>query len=123
MVKDAEEHKEADKKFHELVDVRNQADAMIHATEKSIIELGDEVAADEKEKIEAAIGELKEAIKGNDKDAIDAKTTSLTEVSGELAERAYAKKGGAEAAGAEAAQAGAEEASAEKKDEDVVEAD
>lgn len=92
MVKDAEEHKETDRKFHELVDVRNQAENMIHATEKSMKELGDELEKDEKEKIEAAISALKEVIKGDDKEAIEAKTKDLTEASSKMAERIYAKK-------------------------------
>ncbi|WP_031433686.1 molecular chaperone DnaK [Methylomarinum vadi] len=96
MVKDAEAHADEDKKVTELVAARNTAESMIHATEKSMHELGDQVAADEKSSIETAINELKEAIKGNDKEAIDAKTAALTELSGKLAERVYAQKGGAE---------------------------
>ncbi|WP_349431501.1 molecular chaperone DnaK [Methylomarinum sp. Ch1-1] len=104
MVKDAEAHADEDKKVTELVAARNSAEGMIHATEKSLEELGDQVPGDEKSAIEAAINELKEAVKGNDKEAIEAKTTALTELSGKLAERIYAQKGGAEGA----AQAGAE---------------
>lgn len=103
MVKDAEAHADEDRKFHELVTVRNQADALIHGTEKSLKDLGDKVEADEKEKIESAIAALQEAIKGEDKDDIEAKTTALSEVSGKLAERAYAEN--AEAGAADAGQA------------------
>jgi molecular chaperone DnaK len=95
MVQDAELHAEEDKKLHELVQARNHADAMIHATNKTLSEMGDKVEADEKSKIEAAINELKEAMKGDDKDAIDRKTQHLTEVSGKLAERLYAQAGAA----------------------------
>ncbi len=95
MVKDAETHREMDRKFHELVDTRNQADAMIHAVERSMRDLGAEVATHEKDAIEKAIKELKEAIKGNDKDAIEMKTKELTKYSSKLAEGAYAKKGSA----------------------------
>jgi molecular chaperone DnaK len=95
MVQDAELHAEEDKKLHELVQARNHADAMIHATHKTLSEMGDKVEADEKSKIEAAINELKEAMKGDDKDAIDRKTQHLTEVSGKLAERLYAQAGAA----------------------------
>jgi len=106
MVKDAEAHAADDKKFHELVGARNQADGMIHAARKSMTELGDKLEADEKEKIEAAITELEEAMKGDDKEAIDAKSQALAEASGKMAERLYAEQGGAGEAGAESAQAG-----------------
>ena len=98
MVRDAELHAEEDKKLHELVNARNHADSTIHAVNKTVQELGDKVTADERGKIEAAINELKEAMKGDDKDAIDHKTTHLTEVSGKLAERLYAQKAEAGAA-------------------------
>ncbi len=90
MVKDAEAHAEEDRKFHDLATARNQADAMMHATEKTLKEAADQVSAEEKSNIESAISALKEVIKTNDKDAIEAKTTALTEASGKLAERMYA---------------------------------
>ncbi|MFA5531677.1 MAG: Hsp70 family protein, partial [Thiohalomonadaceae bacterium] len=96
MVKDAEAHAADDKKFHELVTARNHADALIHATRKSMAELGDKLDAAEKESVEAAIKELEEVMKGEDKDAIDAKTATLTQASGKIAERVYAQ---AQAAG------------------------
>jgi molecular chaperone DnaK len=96
MVKDAEAHAAEDKKFHELVGARNQADNLIHATEKSLKEFGDKVEAQEKQDIEAAVEALQEAMKGDDKAAIEAKTQALGEVSGKLAERVY--KQSAEAA-------------------------
>ena len=77
MVKDAEAHAEEDKKFKEMVELRNQADGMIHSSEKSMKDLADELAEDEKKGIEAAIAALKEAIKGNDKAKIEDKTKSL----------------------------------------------
>jgi len=117
MIKDAEAHADEDKKAREMVDVRNAADGMIHATEKSIKDLGDKVEADEKSKAEAAIEELKEALKGDDKEAIEAKTTALTEIASKIAEKAYAQQ--AEAANAGAGDAGA---SAESND-DVVDAE
>ncbi|MCW8839365.1 MAG: Hsp70 family protein, partial [Gammaproteobacteria bacterium] len=107
MVKDAEAHADEDKKFHELVTVRNQADTMIHATHKSMEELGDKLEADEKEKIEAAIKDLEEAMKGDNKDDIEAKTKVLTDASGKMAEKLYAQnqqqegQAGAEASGGE----------------------
>jgi molecular chaperone DnaK len=108
MVKDAEAHADEDRKFHELVTARNQADALIHGTEKSLKDLGDKVEADEKAKIESAIAALQEAIKGEDKDDIEAKTTALSEVAGKLAERAYAEnaEAGADAGQADNAKAG-----------------
>lgn len=99
MVKDAEAHAEEDKKFHELVAARNTAENMIHATRKSMEEMGDKVEADEKSAIETAIKELEEAIKGDDKDAIEAKTKALTDASAKMAERMYASQGGDAAAG------------------------
>ena len=108
MVQDAEAHADEDRKFHELADARNAADNMIHATEKSISELGeDKISAEEKAEIDKAIEELKEALKGDDKEAIEAKTAALTEKSGKLAEKLYAEKGGADAAAAAAGAAGA----------------
>jgi molecular chaperone DnaK len=92
MMRDAEEHREADRKFHELVDVRNKADNMIHATTKSMKDLGEQVSPDEKQQIEAAIEVLKEAMKGGDKSEIEAKTQRLAEASSKMAERLYASK-------------------------------
>jgi molecular chaperone DnaK len=105
MIKDAEAHADEDRKLHELVQVRNQADGMIHATEKSLKEFADQVEAGEKASIEAAMEALKEAVKGDDKDDIESKTNALTEAAGKLAERVYAQKGaadGAQAAGGSA---------------------
>lgn len=90
MVKDAEAHAAEDRKFHELVNVRNQADNMIHSVTKSLKEAGDKVSADERSSIEKAIESLKEALKGNDKDLIEAKTKDLTDASAKMAEKLYA---------------------------------
>jgi molecular chaperone DnaK len=103
MVKDAELHAEDDRKFNELITARNQGDQMINAVEKSLKDLGEEVQADEKKSIEDAIAALREVVKGEDKDAIVAKTESLTQASAKLMERVYAKKGGAEAGAAQGA--------------------
>ncbi|HNB00812.1 MAG TPA: molecular chaperone DnaK [Nitrosomonas sp.] len=91
MVKDAETHAEEDKKALELVNSRNQCDAMIHSVRKSLGEYGDKLEADEKAKIEAALKEAEEALKSNDKDIIDAKTQALTQASQKLAEKIYAQ--------------------------------
>jgi len=121
MVKDAEAHAEEDKKFHDLVGARNQADALIHATEKSVKEAGDDVTADEKTAIEKAITDLKEVVKGNDKDEIEKRTKALTDASSKMAERLYAKK--AQAEGAAGAQSGAEAGKEQAKPEDAVDAE
>jgi molecular chaperone DnaK len=122
MVQDAEAHAEEDKKFHELVTARNQADGMIHATKKSMEELGDDkLEAGEKEAIEAAIAELEEAVKGSDVAVIEEKTKALAEASAKMAERLYGQGGDAAAAAAAAAGAGAAEASS--GDDDVVDAE
>jgi len=97
MVKDAEAHADEDRKLHELVQARNHADNMIHATEKSLKELDGQVDSAEKASIEKAIEDLKQAVKGDDKADIEAKTNALTEVAGKLAERVYAQKGADEA--------------------------
>ena len=91
MIKDAEAHADEDRKLAELVQARNHADGLVHATEKSVKDLGDKVTADEKADIEKAIEAVKEALKGDDKADIEAKTEALAELSGKLAERAYAQ--------------------------------
>ena len=96
MIKDAEAHADEDRKLTELVHARNHADGMIHATEKSLKEFADQVDVEEKASIESGIEALREAIKGDDKEEIEAKTTALTELAGKLAERAYAQKAGTE---------------------------
>lgn len=90
MVRDAEAHAEEDRKFHDLVTARNQADNLLHSVEKTLREAGDKVSADEKSKIEAAADALKEAIKTNDKEDIEAKTQTLMDASGKMAEQMYA---------------------------------
>ncbi len=117
MVNDAEANAEADKKFEELVKSRNQADAMVHATRKQVEEAGDALAADEKEKIEAAVKELETAAKGEDKEAIEAKTTALAEASQKLMEIAQQKAQAEQAGGGEQSQGKA------KQDDDIVDAE
>ncbi|MDP2171675.1 MAG: molecular chaperone DnaK [Rhodocyclaceae bacterium] len=122
MVQDAEAHAEEDKKAHELVDTRNQCDAMVHSVKKAVAEHGDKVDADEKAKIEAAIKEAEEAMKGNDKADIEAKTQALGQASQKLGEKIYAETQQAEAAGAGAAGA-ASGGEAKKDNPDVVDAE
>ena len=118
MVKDAEANAEADKKFEEMIQVRNTADGLIHATKKTLEEAGDKATAEEKEAIEKAVADLEEALKGEDKADIEAKTTALTEASSSLAQKLYAEQAAQEQAGAEgAADAGT------NADDDVVDAE
>ncbi|HEY2010255.1 MAG TPA: molecular chaperone DnaK [Rhizomicrobium sp.] len=118
MVKDAEAHAGEDKKRRELVEARNQADALIHSTEKALSEHGDKVGADEKTAIEAGIASLKEAVKSDDLDDIKAKTNNLAQSSMKLGEAMY-KAQQAEGAAADAAADGA----GNKPDDNVVDAD
>jgi molecular chaperone DnaK len=92
MIADAEAHAEEDKKFKELADTKNQGDALVHATEKTLSDLGEKVDQEERAKIETATAELKEALKGDNKDTIDTKVKALSEVSAPLAQRLYEEK-------------------------------
>ena len=105
MVKDAEANAEEDKKFHALVSARNEADQLIHASRKSLTELGDKVSAEDKSAIEAATKDLEEVIQSDDKDLIETKTKALSDASAKLAEMLYQQKQGAEGATAEGAAA------------------
>jgi molecular chaperone DnaK len=116
MVADAEANKDADAKFEELVQARNQADGMVHGTRKQIEEAGEALGADDKAQIEAAIGELETAIKGEDKEEIDAKTQALIQASAKLMEIAQAT---AQQAGEDQAT----DATQEKTEDDVVDAE
>ena len=114
MIKDAEANSADDKKFEEMVMVRNTADGMIHATKKTLEEAGDKATDEEKEAINTAIAELEEALKGSDKEAIEAKTTALTEASSALAQKMYADAAAAE---------GAEQAAEGSAEDDAVDAE
>ena len=127
MVKDAEANAEEDKKLRELVDSRNQGEALVHSTKKALGEYGDKLEAGEKDKIETAIKELEETLKGADKAAIDAKTEALATASQKLGEKVYAdmqakgEAGGAEQAAG--AQAGAQAGHGAPHDDNVVDAE
>ena len=113
MVQDAETHAEEDRKFHELVTARNNADAMVHATRSSLKEMGDKLSEDDRKPIESAIEAVEEAIKNDDKDAIEAAIAKLTEATQVIYQQA-----------AEQAQAeGEAEAEAPSGDDDVVDAE
>lgn len=114
MVKDAELHKEEDKKRKDAVEARNQADALVHQTEKSMSELGEKVPAEDRSNIEAALNDLKEVLKdeNSSKEQIDAKVEALSKASHKLAEAMYKKD---ENAGANVGN--------NKKDDDVIDAE
>jgi molecular chaperone DnaK len=121
MVRDAEAHAEEDKRFRELVDVRNKADGLVHAVEKSLKDLGDKVDGAERAKIEAAMADVRTALKSDDKTAIERKTEALAQASAALAQRAYAdSQAGASQPGAEGTPGAA--GAGEKRD-DVVDAE
>jgi len=121
MVKDAEANAEEDRKLHELVSAKNQGESLVHSVKKSLVDFGDKVAAEEKTAIEAALAEVEAALKGEDKEVIDAKVEALMQVSHKLAEQMYAAQG---AEGThEAAQEAPGAASAKKDEGDVVDAE
>jgi molecular chaperone DnaK len=92
MVRDAEAHAEEDRKFRELAETRNRADALLHATEKALKDLGEKVSAADRAKTESAISDLKSVIKGDDKDVIETKARALAEASAAVAQQAYASQ-------------------------------
>jgi molecular chaperone DnaK len=123
MVKDAESHAEDDRKFRELVESRNKADALIHSTEKALKDMGDKVPANDRAAIESAMSDLKRVVGGDDKDVIETKAQALAQASQNLAQQAYAQAGaGAEAGGASEA-AGASGAGAQGGQDDVLDAE
>jgi molecular chaperone DnaK len=110
MVKDAEAHSEEDRRFEELVSLRNQADGLVHAARKAVKDAGDKATEDEKSKIESAAKALEDAIKSDDKAAIEAKMEALSEASAALAQKLYAQGGGAgQDGGAKARAAGGDQ--------------
>ncbi len=114
MVSDAEEHAADDRDFRELVETRNQGDALIHASEKSLEELGEKVEAEDRANIEAAVAELNEAVKSDSKEVIEAKIKALSEASAGMAQKLYAEQAAAESA---------EDPGAAEDDENIVDAD
>ncbi|BCN93116.1 chaperone protein DnaK [Thiomicrorhabdus immobilis] len=116
MVRDAEAHAEEDAKMKELVEARNQADAMVHATQKMVKDAGDSVDSAEKEAIDAAVKAVEDAIKGDDKAAIEESVAKLAEASQSVAQKAQAKQ---QAGGAEAQEQG----STDNADDDIVDAE
>jgi len=125
MVRDAEANAEDDKRLKELAEAHNQGDALVHSTRKALTEHGDKLDAGEKEKIEAAIKDLEDVLKGADKAAIDAKVEALSTASQKLGEKVYADMQAQQAASGAAAGATSGEAAASAKpaEHDVVDAD
>jgi len=109
MVLDAEAHAEEDRKFRELAETRNRADALLHATEKSLKDLGEKVSAADRARVESALSDLKGVIKGDDKDVIETKARALAEASATIAQQAYsdAQAGAGPAGGATGGGSGA----------------
>lgn len=122
MVKDAELNAEEDKKLHEMVQARNQAEGLVHSVKKSLSEHGDKIDAEEKGKIETAIKETEEALKGEDKALIETKTEELGKASQKLGEIMYAQAQ-AEAQGQAAGGAQGADAAGKKDDGNVVDAE
>jgi molecular chaperone DnaK len=102
MVRDAEAHAEEDKKFRELAETRNRADALVHAAEKSLKDLGDKVAAEDRAAVESAASDLKAVLRGDDKDIIEKKAEALATASAKIAQQAYASQAGAAGGGDDA---------------------
>lgn len=127
MVRDAEANAEEDKRLKEVAEAHNQGDALVHSTRKALTEHGDKLDAGEKEKIEAAIKDLEETLKGNDKAEIDAKVAALSTAAQKLGEKMYADMQAQQAAAGAAGGAGTEHAQHAGSDkahhEDVVDAD
>ncbi len=122
MVKDAEAHAEEDRKFKEVVESRNKADQLVHATEKSLKELGEKVSAEDRAKIESALSDLKTSLSSDDKDIIEKKTQALAEASASMAQQAYAQASAAEGA-AQGGAPGGEQANANAGKDDVLDAE
>jgi molecular chaperone DnaK len=99
MIRDAEAHAAEDKKFRELAETRNRADALVHATEKSMKDLGDKVTGEERAAIEAAISDLRGVLKGDDRSAIEHKAEALAKASAPVVQRAYQAEGAGAGAG------------------------
>ncbi|HEX5788691.1 MAG TPA: molecular chaperone DnaK [Woeseiaceae bacterium] len=120
MVADAEVHAEEDRKFRELVEARNRADALGHAAEKTLADLGEKASPEERMAVENAVSDLRKALDGDDKDAIERKAAALTEASAGLAQRLYTDQQGAAGASSESAGQGDDvvDAEFEEVDED-----
>jgi len=115
MVSDAAAHEEEDRKFRELVDARNQADSLIHASEKTLSELGEKASGEDRHAVESAVSDLKAVLESGDKDTIEAKTAALGEASAAVAQKMYAEQA--------AAEGGSEPGTEQPQGDDVVDAE
>jgi molecular chaperone DnaK len=122
MVSDAEAHADEDRKFRELVEVRNRADGLVHSVEQSLKDLGEKVSTEDRLKAESALNDLKSVLKDDDKDKIEKKLEALMQASASIAQQAYAQAGGTEAGAAGGPGAG-EAKAGESNREDVLDAE
>jgi molecular chaperone DnaK len=120
MVRDAESHAEEDRRFRELVEARNKADALVHTTEKTLKELGEKVSPGDRANVESALSDLKRVLTGDDKDVIETKANALAQAAAVLTQQAYAQAGAGPEAGAQSAAGGTSGAGAQ---DDVVDAE
>ena len=123
MVRDAEAHAAEDKRFRELIETRNKADAMVHAVERSLKDLGEKVEASERASVESAISDLRTALKGDDREVIEKKTEALAQASSGIAQKAYAGAAGAAGAAGPGPEAGASTGGPGGGKEEVVDAE
>ena len=123
MVKDAEAHAEEDKKQRELVEARNQADSLVHATEKSLRDYGDKVEAADRANLENLLGEVRDALKGDNKAVIERKSEALAEASGKLMQKMAGAEAGAEGTAGPAGGSAGGKQSAGGGDDDIVDAE
>jgi molecular chaperone DnaK len=123
MVRDAESHAEEDRKFRELVESRNKADALVHQTEKALKDLGDKVQPSDRANIESAMADLKRVINEDDKNVIETKANALAQAAATIAQQAYAQAGPAGEGGATGGAQGGGGANAGGAKDDVVDAE
>ncbi len=123
MVKDAEQYAEEDRKYHELVTVRNSADQLLHMLEKALKDLGDKVTEEERKEAETGMANLREAIKGDDKSDIDAKVESLSDISAKMVQRVYQQKSEEEKASSTESGGQGEDGQSFKSGDDIVDAE
>jgi molecular chaperone DnaK len=123
MVKEAESHAEEDKKRREMVEIKNQAEALVHSTERMLKDYGDKVPAGDKSLVETAVADLKSALQGDDTDAIKQKTNALAQASMRLGEAMYQANQGQAAGGGPSAAGGGPSAEAGGSDHKVVDVD
>ena len=123
MVSDAEAHAEEDKKFRELVGARNKADATVHTVEKALKDVGDKISEDEKKAANDALAAVKEAMSGDDREAIESKTQALEQASAALMQKMYEQSAASGAAGSDTGGPSGHTGHTEKPKDDVLDAE